>query len=115
MEEKSIGNFKLKYKLIYGGRELEYLAIFYRGKVLINGVIDFIEISAGIDAFLTGRMLPGEKFGRFMIPEYGKGEKIKLKIELKDGNRVYLDRFEATLFNKLSRMIDKHINMSDLD
>jgi len=50
-----------------------------------------------------------------MIPEYNGGEKILLRVNLKNGDKVYLDRYEATLFNKLSRIIDKHINMSDLD
>lgn len=71
--------------------------------------MDFIEVSAGVDAFLAGRMIPGERFGRFMVPEYGKGEKILLRIDLKNGDKVYLDRFEATLFNKLSRIIDKQL------
>ena len=112
---KEIGDFVLVYSLIYGERDLKDLFILFKDKELVNGVLDFIEISAGIDAFLMGRMIPGEKFGRFMIPEYGREEKIKLKIELKNGESVYLDRLEATLFNKIARIIDKHINMGYLD
>ena len=115
LKKKSIGNFVLSYRLIHAGRVLKELSISYKDKVLVNGVLDFIEVSAGVDAFLAGRMIPGERFGRFMVPEYRKGEKILLRIDLKNGDKVYLDRFEATLFNKLSRIIDKHINMSDLD
>ncbi|EDP73728.1 hypothetical protein [Hydrogenivirga sp. 128-5-R1-1] len=114
-KRKEIGNFVLSYRLIHAGRVLKDISIFYRDKVLVRGILDFIEVSAGVDAFLAGRMIPGERFGRFMVPEYGKGEKILLRIDLKNGDKVYLDRFEATLFNKLSRIIDKHITMSDLD
>ncbi len=114
-KKKKIGNFVLSYRLIHAGRVLKDISIFYKDKVLVRGILDFIEVSAGVDAFLAGRMIPGERFGRFMVPEYGKGEKILLRIDLKNGDKVYLDRFEATLFNKLSRIIDKHITMSDLD
>ena len=115
LEEKKIGDFVLSYNLLHGGRVLKDLKIFYKDKLLVDGILDFIEVSAGVDAFLMGRMIPGEKFGRFMIPEYGREEKIKLKIELKNGESVYLDRLEATLFNKIARIIDKHINMGYLD
>lgn len=115
LEEKKIGDFVLSYELLYGGRVLKDLKIFYKDKLLVDGILDFIEVSAGVEAFLMGRMVPGEKFGRFMIPNFKREEKIKLRIELKNGESVYLDRFEATLFNKIARIVDKHVNIRDLD
>jgi len=115
LEEKKIGDFVLSYELLHGGRTLKNLTIIYKDVVLVEGILEFIEISAGVDAFLSGRMIPGERFGRFMVPNYKREEKIKLKIEFETGESVYLDRYEATLFNKIARIVDKHINMSNLD
>jgi hypothetical protein len=108
--KKRIGKFLVDYSFI--GKDLESLIVFYEDKILCRNILDYIEIASGIDAFLSGRILPGQEFYRFKIPHYQKNEKILLQIRLDNGDKVYLDRYEATLFSRISKFVDKHINLS---
>jgi len=42
LKEKSVGNFKLQYRLIHEGKSLNMLKVLNKDKVLCNGILDYI-------------------------------------------------------------------------